>query len=166
MSSHHDLSRVATRIPGRRFLQSPGPTPLPDAVLHALMGQPMDLGDPRVDQTIAACERGVQALLGQQPGAGGEVFFFIANGHGAWEAAVANFVPPGGLALLPGYLCEPALADGRLTHVLERWTPLTRYGTQVTLLATPERMRIARIRALATFLQQRLQGAASAPRGR
>lgn len=71
-----------------------------------------------------------------------------------------------GLALLPGYLCEPALADGRLTHVLERWTPLTRYGTQVTLLATPERMRIARIRALATFLQHRLQGAASAPRGR
>lgn len=51
-----------------------------------------------------------------------------------------------GLALLPGYLCEPAVAEGRLVHVLER-------------------MRIARIRALATFLQQRLQGAPSTPRG-
>jgi hypothetical protein len=50
--------------------------------------------------------------------------------------------------------------------VLERWTPLTRYGTQVTLLATPERMRIARIRALATFLQQRLAAPSGDPRPR
>jgi hypothetical protein len=46
-------------------------------------------------------------------------------------------------------------------QVLARWTPITRYGTRVTLLATPERMRIARIRALANFVQQRL-GAAGA----
>jgi hypothetical protein len=50
--------------------------------------------------------------------------------------------------------------------VLERWTPLTRYGIQVTLLATPERMRIARIRALATFLQQRLAAPSGDPRPR
>jgi alanine-glyoxylate transaminase/serine-glyoxylate transaminase/serine-pyruvate transaminase len=147
MSSHHDLSRVATRIPGRRFLQSPGPTPLPDAVLHALMGQPMDLGDPRVDQTIAACEVGVQALLGQQPGAGGEVFFFIANGHGAWEAAVANFVPPGGLALLPGTghfsegWAQQAEAMGRRVQRLP-WVegePLDPAALQVALQADAKR---------------------------
>ena len=63
-----------------------------------------------------------------------------------------------GLALLPAYLCEAALAQGRLVQVLNRWTPITRYGTQVMLLATPERMRIARIRALATFMLQRLGG--------
>lgn len=102
MASDREPEKAPGRIPGRRFLHSPGPTPLPDAVLHALMGQPMDLGDPRVDETIAACEAGVRALLGQRPGGGGEVFFYIANGHGAWEAAVENFVPPGGLALLPG----------------------------------------------------------------
>jgi DNA-binding transcriptional LysR family regulator len=61
-----------------------------------------------------------------------------------------------GIALLPGYLCEAAVAEARLVQVLPRWTPLTRYGTQVTLLATPERLRIARIRALASFVQQRL----------
>jgi DNA-binding transcriptional LysR family regulator len=82
------------------------------------------------------------------------------------EAVTAAALAGLGLALLPDYLCEPALADGRLVQVLERWAPITRFGTQVTLLATPERLRIARIRALATFLQQRLQGAASAPRGR
>jgi DNA-binding transcriptional LysR family regulator len=77
------------------------------------------------------------------------------------EAVTAAAQAGLGLALLPAYLCEPALAEGRLVHVLDRWTPQTRYGIEVTLLATPERMRIARIRALATFLQQRL----SAPMG-
>ena len=82
------------------------------------------------------------------------------------EAVTAAALAGLGLALLPDYLCEPALADGRLVQVLERWAPITRFGTQVTLLATPERLRIARIRALATFLQQRLQGVPSATRGR
>jgi len=88
-----------TRIPGRRLLHSPGPTPLPDAVLHALMGQPMDMGDPRVDETIAACETGLKQLLGTRDS---DVFFFISNGHGAWEAAIENLVPPGGTVLVPG----------------------------------------------------------------
>jgi len=87
------------RIPGRRLLHSPGPTPIPEAVLHALMGQPMDMGDPRVDETIAACEAGLKWLLQT---ASADVFFFIGNGHGAWEAAVENFVPPGGTVLVPG----------------------------------------------------------------
>ncbi|MFM7848943.1 MAG: substrate binding domain-containing protein [Rubrivivax sp.] len=82
------------------------------------------------------------------------------------EAVTAAALAGLGLALLPDYLCEPALADGRLVQVLERWTPLTRFGTQVMLLATPERLRIARIRALASFLQQRLQCAPAAPRKR
>ena len=87
------------RIPGRRLLHSPGPTPLPDAVLHALMRQPMDHGDPRIDETIAACERGLRWLL-QAPEA--EVLFYAANGHGAWEATIENMVPPGGAVLIPG----------------------------------------------------------------
>ena len=37
---------ASTRIPGRRFLQSPGPAPVPDEVLHAMSRQPMDMGDP------------------------------------------------------------------------------------------------------------------------
>ena len=87
------------RIPGRRLLHSPGPTPLPDEVLHALMRQPMDMGDPRVDETIAACEQGLKRLL-QTDAA--DVFLYACNGHGAWEAVVENIVPPGGLVLIPG----------------------------------------------------------------
>ena len=87
------------RIPGRRLLHSPGPTPLPDEVLHALMRQPMDMGDPRVDETIAACEEGLRQLLQTEAA---DVFFYGCNGHGAWEAVVENIVPPGGTVLIPG----------------------------------------------------------------
>ncbi len=88
-----------TRIPGRRLLHSPGPTPLPDEVLHALMRQPMDMGDPRNDATIAACEQGLRQLLQT---ASADVFFYACNGHGAWEAAIENLLPVGGTALIPG----------------------------------------------------------------
>ena len=88
-----------TRIPGRRFLQSPGPSPVPDEVLHAMARQPMDMGDPRLDATIAACETGLRTLLNS---ADAEVFFYATNGHGAWEVVVENLLPPGSLVLIPG----------------------------------------------------------------
>ena len=81
------------------MLQSPGPTPVPDEVLHAMARQPMDMGDPRLDDTIAACESGLRRLLHSD---GAEVFFYATNGHGAWEAVVENLVPPGGAVLIPG----------------------------------------------------------------
>ena len=89
---------ASTRIPGRRFLQSPGPSPVPDEVLHAMSRQPMDMGDPRLDATIAACEAGLRRLL-HAPEA--EVFFYATNGHGAWEVAVENLLPPGAAVLIP-----------------------------------------------------------------
>ena len=88
-----------SRIPGRRFLHSPGPTPVPDEVLWAMSRQPMDLGDPRLARTIAACEQGLKQLLRTEAG---EVFLYAANGHGVWEAAVENLLPLGGTALVPG----------------------------------------------------------------
>jgi alanine-glyoxylate transaminase/serine-glyoxylate transaminase/serine-pyruvate transaminase len=90
---------TSTRIPGRRFLHSPGPTPLPDAVLHAMSAQPMDLGDPRVDALIASCERGLKQLLRTDTA---DVFMFSANGHGAWEAVIENLAAPDQVVLVPG----------------------------------------------------------------
>lgn len=86
------------RIPGRRFLHSPGPTPLPDEVLHALASQPMDLGDPRVDATIAACEDGLRRLLHTRA----DIFMYAANGHGGWEAVIENLAAPGETVLVCG----------------------------------------------------------------
>jgi len=60
--------------------------------------QPMDLGDPRVDLTIAACEAGLKRLLHTEH----DVFMYAANGHGAWEAVIANLVGPGTKVLIAG----------------------------------------------------------------
>ena len=89
----------AGRIVGRRLLHSPGPTPVPDEVLWAMNRQPMDLGDPRVDSSIKACETGLRRLLQTEAA---DVFLYASNGHGVWEAVVENLLPLGAVALVPG----------------------------------------------------------------
>ena len=86
------------RLPGHRFLHSPGPSRVPDEVLHAMSRQPMDLADPRVDACIEACEAGLKRLLHTEH----DVFLYAANGHGAWEAVIANLVAPGAKVLVAG----------------------------------------------------------------
>lgn len=93
------MNAPITRLPGRRFLHSPGPTPLPDAVVHAMSVQPMDLGDPRVDANIATCEEGLRRLLQTRDA---DVFLYASNGHGAWEAVIVNLAAPGDAVLVPG----------------------------------------------------------------
>jgi alanine-glyoxylate transaminase / serine-glyoxylate transaminase / serine-pyruvate transaminase len=87
------------RIPGLRLLHSPGPTRVPDEVVAAMARQPMDLADPRVAQVIAACESGTRRLLKTDRA---DIFFYSANGHGGWEAIIANLVGPGTSILVPG----------------------------------------------------------------
>jgi alanine-glyoxylate transaminase / serine-glyoxylate transaminase / serine-pyruvate transaminase len=88
-----------SRIPGRRLLHAPGPSPVPDAVLHAMSQQPLDMADPRLAANIAACEAGVRALAGAPEA---DVFFFASNGHGVWESVVENLAAPGDTVLVPG----------------------------------------------------------------
>ncbi len=71
------------------------------------------------------------------------------NAEAVADAALAGL----GVALLPRYVCDDALASGQLVTVLDGWTPLTKFGTHITALATPERMRLARNRALVEFLR-------------
>ncbi len=87
------------RIPGLRLLHSPGPTRVPDEVVNAMARQPTDLSDARLPPLIAACESGMKALLKT---AQADVFFYAANGHGGWEAVIANLVAPGAAILVPG----------------------------------------------------------------
>jgi alanine-glyoxylate transaminase/serine-glyoxylate transaminase/serine-pyruvate transaminase len=86
-------------FPGVRSLHSPGPSHVPKAVQDAMTNQPMDMGDPRVDGFIAACERGLRGLLNTQSA---DIFMFAANGHGAWESMTVNLIAPGQKVLIPG----------------------------------------------------------------
>lgn len=87
------------RIPGDRFLHSPGPTHIPAEVLAAMHRQPMDHGDPRLDQIIAVCEAGLRRLLRTEKA---DLFMYAANGHGVWEATTDNLLDLGDAALIPG----------------------------------------------------------------
>ncbi len=87
------------RIPGIRSLHSPGPTHVPDEVIAAMARQPTDLADARVAQLVDTCESGMKRLLQTERA---EVFFYAANGHGGWEAVIANLVGPGTQVLVPG----------------------------------------------------------------
>ncbi len=86
-------------FPGVRSLHSPGPSHVPKAVLDAMTNQPMDMGDPRVDGFIAACERGLRGLLNTKSA---DIFMYAANGHGAWEAMTINLIAPGQKVLIAG----------------------------------------------------------------
>ena len=93
-----DIAQEPQRIPGERFLHSPGPTHIPAEVLNAMHRQPMDHGDPRLDAIIANCESGLRRVLRT---AAADVFLYATNGHGVWEATTENLLAPGQAALIP-----------------------------------------------------------------
>ena len=113
-----------TRIPGERFLHSPGPTHIPAEVLAAMHRQPMDHGDPRLDELVAACDAGLRGLLKTERS---ELYMYISNGHGAWEAATENLLAPGQAALIPG-----------TGHFAEQWA-LQAEATGHRVVRTPYR---------------------------
>lgn len=59
-----------------------------------------------------------------------------------------------GIALLPLYACEKALADGSLVAVLTSWRPETQFGDHISAVSLPEKMRVSRVRALIAFLRE------------
>ena len=82
---------------GRDFLHSPGPTHIPDRVLGAMHRQPLDLVDARLKDVARTCFEDLRAVFRTR----GHVFVYAANGHGGWEAALANICLPGDAVLVP-----------------------------------------------------------------
>jgi alanine-glyoxylate transaminase/serine-glyoxylate transaminase/serine-pyruvate transaminase len=119
------MEQHSKRIPGARFLHAPGPTRIPDEVLDAMHRQSIDLADPRLDDLIKACEAGMQSVVGTQ---NGEVYLYSANGHGAWEVAIANVLAEGDAALIPstghfseGWAIQTEALDRRVVRT--PWKP-------------------------------------------
>ncbi len=82
---------------GRGYLAIPGPSVMPDAVLRAMHraspniyeGELLDMMEP------------LTADLRRVARTKHHVAIYIANGHGAWEAALANVIAPGERVLVP-----------------------------------------------------------------
>lgn len=76
--------------------------------------------------------------------------YHVDNPETVTDAAIAGL----GIALLPDYLCSDALAAGQLVRVLAGWTPRTRFGSHITALVSPERLRLTRNQVFLGFLRQ------------
>ncbi len=84
-------------MPGRMFLQTPGPTNIPDDILNAMHRPAEDFSTPEFIETMTRMFAELKDLFGTK----GEVFAYIANGHGAWEASIVNLLSPGDHVLMP-----------------------------------------------------------------
>jgi alanine-glyoxylate transaminase/serine-glyoxylate transaminase/serine-pyruvate transaminase len=105
---------------GRSYLAIPGPSVMPEEVLRAMHRAAPNIyeGD-LVDLTAT-----ILPDLAYVARTSAKVAIYIANGHGAWEAALANVLSPGDRVLVP--------ATGRFGH---GWAEMaTGLGAEVELL--------------------------------
>ncbi len=82
---------------GRKFLNTPGPTNVPQRVLNAMHRDTIDLNDPEFVEAAVESFEALRKVFRTE----GEIFTYISNGHGAWEAALVNTLKPGDVALVP-----------------------------------------------------------------
>ena len=82
---------------GRPHLALPGPSVMPDAVLQAMHRPAPDI----YGEALATLTAGLVRDLARVARTQGDVAIYISNGHGVWEAALANVLAPGDTVLVP-----------------------------------------------------------------
>ncbi|WP_431285711.1 pyridoxal-phosphate-dependent aminotransferase family protein [Humitalea sp. 24SJ18S-53] len=87
----------AARTPrGRHFFANPGPTNIPDSILHAVAHPSVDFNDPTFFALYEHCVAGLKRILKTQD----EIFLYTGSGHAAWEASLVNLLSPGDRVLI------------------------------------------------------------------
>jgi alanine-glyoxylate transaminase/serine-glyoxylate transaminase/serine-pyruvate transaminase len=81
---------------GREFLAIPGPTTMPDEVLQAMHRPALDIYSDQMVQLTDGLLRDLSKLFATR----GKSYIYIANGHGAWEAALSNVLSRGDKVLV------------------------------------------------------------------
>jgi alanine-glyoxylate transaminase/serine-glyoxylate transaminase/serine-pyruvate transaminase len=81
---------------GRHFLQIPGPTNVPDRVLHAIARPTTDHRGPDFQQLANEVLAGLKSVFRTES----NVVIYPASGTGAWEAALVNTTSPGDRLLM------------------------------------------------------------------
>jgi len=81
---------------GRELLASPGPTNIPDEVLQAMHRPAVEI----YAKPLIAMTDSLLRDLSRMFRTAGRSYIYIANGHGAWEAALTNVLSKGDKILL------------------------------------------------------------------
>jgi alanine-glyoxylate transaminase/serine-glyoxylate transaminase/serine-pyruvate transaminase len=90
------MPQNASRLPGRHFLQIPGPTPMPDRIMRAMDMPLVDQRGPEFAKLGKRVLEGIKTIFKTaQP-----VIIYTATGTGAWEAALTNTLSPGDRVLM------------------------------------------------------------------
>ena len=113
---------------GRSYLAIPGPSVMPERVLQA-MHQPC----PNIyEGGLIELTHSLIPDLKHVVGTAGQAAIYIANGHGAWEAAVSNVLAPGDtvLVLATGRFCE---GWGEMAGALGVTVETLDFGNQATI---------------------------------
>jgi len=79
-------------MPGRPFLQIPGPTLVPERIVRAMSQPIIDHRGPRFAALVEACLEGLKGVFKTR---NGHVILYPGSGTGAWEAALVNTLSPG-----------------------------------------------------------------------
>ena len=80
------MAQNSSRMPGRHFLQIPGPSPLPDRILRAMDTPIIDHRGPEFQKLAKRVLEGIKTIFKTtQP-----VIIYTATGTGAWEAVRAS----------------------------------------------------------------------------
>ncbi|MDD1964814.1 aminotransferase class V-fold PLP-dependent enzyme [Pseudomonas putida] len=81
---------------GRHFLQIPGPSPVPDRILHAMSYPTIDHRGPEFGELGLKVLDGIKKIFKTQH----PVVIYPASGTGAWEAALCNTMSAGDEVLM------------------------------------------------------------------
>src|SRR6516165_4611385 len=90
------MPQNASRLPGRHFLQIPGPTPVPDRVLRAIDMPLIDQRGPEFAKMTKRVLEGIKTIFKTS----NPVIIYTATGTGAWEGALTNTLSPGDKVLM------------------------------------------------------------------
>ena len=83
-------------MPGRHFLQLPGPSNIPDRVLRAMDYPTIDHRGPEFSELALECFSGIKQVFKTK----NNVIIYPASGTGAWEAALVNCLKENDLVLM------------------------------------------------------------------
>src|SRR4051794_9252584 len=117
-----EKSIMSEFVSGRHFLQTPGPTNLPDRVLHAMDRNAINHRGP----DFGVLGREVVAKLRWVFQTTATIGIFPASGTGAWESALLNTLVPGDRILIS--------RTGQFSHLWEQMA--LRLGLDVVTLET------------------------------
>ncbi|WP_171173597.1 alanine--glyoxylate aminotransferase family protein [Ruegeria sp. HKCCD8929] len=114
------MTRSPTLAHGRGYLAIPGPSVMPDAVLQAMHRAAPNIYAGELVEMMPGLTADLKRVARTQH----QVAIYIANGHGAWEAALANVIAPSETVLVP--------ASGRFAH---GWAEMARgIGAEAELI--------------------------------